>query len=137
MPRRKRQRRLLAPPSIKGFSVFGSKKRTEQVVLYFEEYESIKLLDFDGLTQEEAAVHMDVSRPTLTRVYEAARNKVAKAMVEGRDLLIRGGNFHFDENWFCCNSCKAKFNLLPGNEKKCPVCSSTDYITLNEFYAES
>ncbi len=136
MPRKKRQRRLLAPPSIKGFSVFGSKKRTEQIVLFFEEYESIKLLDFDGLTQEEAAVHMNVSRPTLTRVYEAARNKVAKAMVEGRDLLIRGGNFEFDDNWYCCNSCKAKFNLIPENDKACPVCSSDDFITLNEFYAE-
>ena len=137
MPRKKRQRRLLAPPSIKGFSVFGSKKRSSQVVLFFEEYESIKLLDYDGLTQEEAAVHMDVSRPTLTRIYEAARNKVAQAMVEGRDLLVRGGNFHFDENWFYCNSCKAKFNLIAGNEKKCPVCSSEDFNSLNDFYADS
>ncbi|MGQ8335422.1 DUF134 domain-containing protein [Sunxiuqinia sp. A32] len=136
MPRRKRQRRLLAPPSIKGFSVFGPKKRVEEVILHFEEYEVIKLLDYDNLTQEEAAVYMDVSRPTLTRIYEAARNKVAKAMVEGRDLLIRGGNFQFDENWFCCNSCKAKFNILKGGEEKCPVCSSDDFISLNEFYSD-
>ena len=137
MPRKKRQRRLLAPPSIKGFSVFGSRKRSEQVILYFEEYESIKLLDFDGLTQEEAAVHMEVSRPTLTRVYEAARIKVAKAMVEGRDLLIRGGNFLFDDTWHYCKSCKAKFNLMPESDKKCPVCSSTNFVSLNKFYAES
>jgi len=135
MPRKKRDRRLLAPPAIKGLSVFGPRNRSEQIILYFEEYESIKLLDYDNLTQEEAAVCMDVSRPTLTRIYESARNKVARSMVEGKDLIVRGGNFHFDESWFYCKSCQAKFNLLPDSEKKCPVCSLEEVITLNEFYA--
>lgn len=134
MPRRKRYRRLLAPPSIKGLSVYGPKNRSEQVILYFEEYEAIKLLDYDNLTQEEAAVCMDISRPTLTRIYESARNKVARSMVEGKDLVIRGGNFQFDENWYHCNSCQAKFNLIADTEKKCPVCNSSDIISLNNFY---
>lgn len=133
MPRKKRQRRLLAPPSVKGFSVFGPKNRAEQVVLFFEEYEAIKLLDYDNLTQEEAAVCMEVSRPTLTRIYEAARNKVARSMVEGKDLLIRGGNFQFDENWYRCNDCSAKFNMADKGEN-CPVCHSTKTISLNEYY---
>lgn len=107
------------------------------MVLHFEEYEVIKLLDYDNLTQEEAAVYMDVSRPTLTRIYEVARNKVAKAMVEGRDLLIRGGNFHFDENWYRCNSCEAKFNVVEKGGTNCPVCSSNDTISLNDYYSES
>lgn len=136
MPRRKRDRRLLAPPSIKGLSVYGPRNRSEQIVLYFEEYETIKLLDYDNLTQEEAAICMEVSRPTLTRIYEAARNKVARSMVEGKDLIIRGGNFQFDDNWFYCKSCQAKFNVLPGGQKECPVCSSKEIISLNEFYAE-
>jgi predicted DNA-binding protein (UPF0251 family) len=135
MPRKKRQRRLLAPPSVKGFSVFGPKNRAEQVVLFFEEYEAIKLLDYDNLTQEEAAVCMEVSRPTLTRIYEAARNKVARSMVEGKDLLIRGGNFQFDENWFRCNTCSAKFNMAKEHEN-CPVCHSKEIISLNEYYKE-
>ncbi|WP_321289938.1 DUF134 domain-containing protein [uncultured Sunxiuqinia sp.] len=136
MPRKKRQRRLLAPPSVKGFSVFGPKNRAQQVVLFFEEYEAIKLLDYDNLTQEEAAVCMEVSRPTLTRIYESARNKVAQAMVEGKDLIIRGGNFQFDENWYCCNSCKAKFNMAKTGED-CPVCNSTEIESLNDFYKKS
>ena len=136
MPRKKRQRRLLAPPAVKGFSVFGPKNRAEQTVLFFEEYEAIKLLDYDSLTQEEAAVCMEVSRPTLTRIYESARNKVAQAMVEGKDLLIRGGNFQFDENWFRCNSCKAKFNNAHHGEN-CPVCSSNEIVSLNKFYQEA
>ncbi|WP_159517445.1 DUF134 domain-containing protein [Sunxiuqinia indica] len=136
MPRKKRQRRLLAPPSVKGFSVFGPKNRAQQVVLFFEEYEAIKLLDYDNLTQEEAAVCMDVSRPTLTRIYESARNKVAQAMVEGKDLIIRGGNFQFDENWYCCKSCKAKFNMAKAGEN-CPVCNSNEIESLNDFYKKS
>lgn len=135
MPRKKRDRRLLAPPAIKGLSVFGPKNRSEQIFLYFEEYESIKLLDYENMTQEEAAVCMDVSRPTLTRIYESARNKVAQSMAEGKDLIIRGGNFQFDDNWFYCQDCQAKFNLMEGHDNCCPVCSSTKIITLNDFYA--
>ncbi len=136
MPRKKRDRRLLAPPAIKGLSVYGPKNRSEQVCLYFEEYEAIKLLDYENMTQEEAAVCMDVSRPTLTRIYESARNKVAQSMVEGKDLLIRGGNFHFDENWLYCNNCQAKFNRLVETERTCPVCNSLEIVSLNEHYRE-
>jgi len=136
MPRKKRDRRLLAPPAIKGLSVYGPKNRSEQVVLYFEEYEAIKLLDYENMTQEEAAVCMDVSRPTLTRIYESARNKVAQSMVEGKDLIIRGGNFQFDDNWFYCNNCQAKFNRLVETDKTCPVCNSLEIITLNDYYSE-
>ncbi|MFV0377311.1 MAG: DUF134 domain-containing protein [Mangrovibacterium sp.] len=135
MPRKKRDRRLLAPPAIKGLTVYGPKNRSEQVILYFEEYETIKLLDYENMTQEEAAVCMEVSRPTLTRIYESARNKVAQSMVEGKDLIIRGGKFLFDENWFFCNNCQAKFNRIIESEKTCPVCNSLEIITLNEFYA--
>lgn len=136
MPRKKRDRRMLAPPAIKGLSVYGPKNRSEQVVLYFEEYEAIKLLDYENMTQEEAAVCMDVSRPTLTRIYESARNKVAQSMVEGKDLIIRGGNFQFDDNWFYCKNCQAKFNRLIETEKTCPVCNSLEIITLNDYYSE-
>jgi predicted DNA-binding protein (UPF0251 family) len=123
----------MAPPSVKGFSVLGPKNRAKQVFLFFEEYETIRLLDYDNLTQEEAAVCMEVSRPTLTRIYEAARNKVAKAMVEGQDLLIKGGNFEFDKSWYHCPSCKAKFNMA-SKKDQCPVCNSKELVSLNEYY---
>ena len=136
MPRKKRDRRLLAPPAIKGLSVYGPRNRSEQIMLFFEEYESIKLLDYDNLTQEEAAVCMNVSRPTLTRIYESARNKVARSMVEGKDLMIKGGNFQFDENWLYCNTCQSRFNVFEHAERVCPVCSSKEVISLNDYYAK-
>jgi len=137
MPRRKRNRRIQFPPVIKGMSVYGVRgRKSNEVVLRLEEYEAIRLLDYQNLNQEQAAVHMDVSRPTLTRIYEEARNKVATAFVEGRDIIFRGGDIYFDENWFKCNACQASFNDYNEKNLSCPVCSSYDVITLNEFYAK-
>ncbi len=136
MPRRKRNRRIQAPPVIKGMSVYGVRgRKSNEVILRLEEYETIRLLDYQNLTQEEAAIHMNVSRPTLTRIYEEARNKVATAFVEGRDILFRGGDIYFDENWFKCNACMASFNNYQDEKPDCPVCGSADVATLNEYYS--
>ncbi len=135
MPRRKRNRRIQVPPVIKGMSVYGVRgRKSNEVILHLEEYEAIRLLDYQNLTQEEAAVFMDVSRPTLTRIYEEARNKVATAFVEGRDLIFRGGDIYFDKNWFKCNSCKASFSNYSEENVNCAVCGSNDLISLNEYY---
>ncbi len=137
MPRRKRNRRIQVPPVIKGMSVYGVRgRKSNEVVLRLEEYEAIRLLDYQNLTQEQAAVHMDVSRPTLTRIYEEARNKVATAFVEGRDIIFRGGDIYFDESWHKCQNCQASFNNYDEGKIECPVCSSEKVITLNEFYAK-
>ena len=138
MPRRKRNRRIQVPPVIKGMSVFGVRgRKSNEVILRIEEYEAIRLLDYQNLTQEEAAVFMDVSRPTLTRIYEEARNKVATAFVEGRDILFRGGDIYFDKNWFKCNDCQASFNQHDDTKPECPVCSSSDVMSLNDYYTKS
>lgn len=136
MPRKKRGRKILVPPIVKGMSVFGVKgKKAQEISLLIEEYEVIRLLDYRGMTQEKAAVLMEVSRPTLTRIYEDARRKVAKAFVEGCDILIRGGNFFFDNNWHKCYSCKANFSsYVSGNEIICPICNSSDIKKLNEHF---
>lgn len=137
MPRKKRFRRIQVPPVIKGMSVYGVRgRKSNEVILHLEEYEAIRLLDYQNLTQEEAAVFMDVSRPTLTRIYEEARNKVATAFVEGRDLLFRGGDVYFDKNWYKCNSCQASFSDFSENVTHCPVCNSDKVISLNEFYSK-
>ncbi len=137
MPRRKRNRRIQVPPVIKGMSVFGVRgRKSNEVILLLEEYEAIRLLDYQNLTQEEAAVYMDVSRPTLTRIYEEARKKVATSFVEGRDLIFRGGDIYFDKNWYKCNDCKASFSDYSVEVNNCPVCSSEDVMSLNDYFAE-
>ncbi len=136
MPRKKKNRRIQVPPVIKGMSVYGVRgRKSNEVILHLEEYEAIRLLDYQNLTQEQAAVYMDVSRPTLTRIYEEARNKVATAFVEGRDLVFRGGDIYFEKNWFKCNSCQASFSDYSKENVACPVCSSSDLISLNDYYS--
>jgi predicted DNA-binding protein (UPF0251 family) len=136
MSRRKLQRKIITPPTIKGFSVFGpNRKKNEKTRLFIEEYEVIRLLDFENLTQEEAAIHMEVSRPTLTRIYENARKKVAKSLVEGIDMVISGGEYIFDESWFRCETCKANFDIPENSDRCCPICKTTEIVTLNEYYS--
>jgi predicted DNA-binding protein (UPF0251 family) len=63
----------------------------EEVVLALDELEALRLADFDGLYQEQAAEQMKISRPTFSRVIEQARRKVADALVHGKALRLEGG----------------------------------------------
>ena len=60
----------------------------ETVRIGFDEYEAIRLLDYEHLTQEQCARKMDVSRPTVTRIYDEARQKMADALVNGKKIVI-------------------------------------------------
>jgi predicted DNA-binding protein (UPF0251 family) len=64
-----------------------------QVRLLQEELEALRLADLEGLTQEEAAGRMDISRSTFQRIVTHARRQVALALVEGQALQIEGGTF--------------------------------------------
>ena len=60
--------------------------------LAVDEYEVLRLLDYEGLRQEEAAAQMGVARTTVQSIYAAARRKLAQCLVEGRSLRIAGGD---------------------------------------------
>jgi uncharacterized protein len=135
MPRKKRERKMLMPPMIKGFSVTGVRgRRTNEIFLLLEEYEAIRLLDYRMLNQEEAAVLMQVSRPTLTRIYDEARQKVASAFVEGRDIVIHGGVVSFEEKWYKCNDCRFRFQHEGEEKPDCPDCGSKEIMFLNDLF---
>lgn len=101
MPRPKQCRRVECPPESKGFRPLGRGclRRTDPVVLKIDEYESIRLIDYEGLSQDEAALRMQVSRPTCTRIYESARKAIALAIVECRELQIGEGDVEFYGEW--------------------------------------
>jgi len=116
------------PPHFKGFRPIGLPEENNPVVLNFEEYEAIRLSDFELYGQVEAAQIMDVSRPTYARIYESARRKVAQAFVQGRTIVFEGGKVYFNSEWYSCNSCGCWFNH-PSKElevKNCALCGSID-----------
>ena len=109
-------------PLIEGFKPVGIPMReVESIVLLYEEYEAIRLCDYLGLRQEEAAARMNISRPTLTRVYEKARRTVATAFAEGKAILIEGGDYQTKGEWHRCPRCR-RAAQGPPEEKACPLC---------------
>ena len=64
-------RKVSSPPVIKGFKPYGleaGKQNSGFVNLLYEEYEAIRLSDYDHLNHQKASVMMGVSRPTFTRI---------------------------------------------------------------------
>ncbi|HBG10334.1 MAG: DUF134 domain-containing protein [Limnochordia bacterium] len=110
MPRPRKGRRVCCLPP---HSVFGPLHGPPQgeVVMTVDEYESIRLLDLEGLTQEEAAERMEVARTTVQRIYATARQKVAQALYEGAVLRIEGGDYELysaDQEAYGCGRCRRK-----------------------------
>jgi predicted DNA-binding protein (UPF0251 family) len=87
-------RLVYASPTARFFKPRGTPLcELEVVCLKDEEYEALRLSDYRKLDQEEAAKLMGISRPTFSRVLACARQAVARALVEGCALEIKGGDF--------------------------------------------
>ncbi len=124
MARRKHLRKIIVPPRFKSFKPTGARGKGSVDLLY-EEYEAIKLADYDLLNHNEACELMDVSRATFARIYESARRKIALALVEVKEIKAVYGNVTFDTSWSSCKDCSSKFTL--GTEVGnivCPLCGS-------------
>jgi predicted DNA-binding protein (UPF0251 family) len=137
MPRAKAIRTLQELPIIKGFRPLWMRPNYRSAItLHLEEYEVLRLIDYEGLIHEQAAEKMLVSRPTITRIYEQARKKLATALVEGRSMLIEGGEIQLDGVHYLCEDCQHKFVCsteaqIPTN---CPKCASQRIISLSECF---
>lgn len=80
-----------------------------QVVLTVDEYEVIRLVDLEKLTHGQCAGRMDISRTTVTEIYETAREKIADSIVHGKALLIAGGNYRLCDGSafrYCQRACR-------------------------------
>lgn len=136
MARPQQNRKICNPPRMQGFKPFGIPAKTlASVTLLLDEYEAMRLLDYEGLTQEQAAEKMEVSRPTLTRIYEKARKTIAQAFVEGKMIVIDGGNVLFESTWYRCKRC---FKLIEGleNHVPCKNCPSFNNDELEVIQAK-
>ncbi len=81
-------------PRVTMFKPAGvSARDLEQLPLAVDELETIRLVDLEGLSHEQAASIMGVSRQTVGRVLERGHAKVAEALVAGKAILIGGGQY--------------------------------------------
>jgi len=86
--RPKKQRVIKTEPKIKLFSPRGKPGRSDEVQLTLDEFEAIRLVDFQGLSQQEAANSMGISQQTLSRVIRKARKTLANALILGKIIKI-------------------------------------------------
>lgn len=106
MPRPKRCRKVCSMPRVSEFAPIG--EDADFVVLTVDEFESIRLIDRQGFSQEECAAYMQVARTTAQQIYNSARKKLATALVDGKGLRIAGGDYRLcdGKESFCgCGGC--------------------------------
>ncbi|WKY44288.1 DUF134 domain-containing protein [Eubacteriaceae bacterium ES2] len=94
MPRPVKRRKVCCLPETDLFGPLNSRgSENDVIVMTVEEYETIRLIDHEGLMQEECAQSMNVARTTVQRIYNDARKKIADAIVNGLVIKIEGGNY--------------------------------------------
>jgi predicted DNA-binding protein (UPF0251 family)/DNA-directed RNA polymerase subunit RPC12/RpoP len=136
MAKPKKDRRVQYPPSVVYFKPQGIPMvQLEQETLTVDEYEAIRLVDKDGLDQQQAAGRMGISRATCARIVESAHKKIAEALTEGKAIRIEGGNVVLKQNRFRCLSCGTLWEAELSNETaeeqtvtSCPECQSDRVI---------
>ena len=95
MPRPRKERRVCGLPGSCEFLPSDGQSSAGPVVISLDEYETIRLIDREGFSQEMCSESMQVARTTVQQIYSCARRKLADAIVEGRAILVGGGNYSF------------------------------------------
>ena len=132
MSRPKNNRIVYEPPSYTEFKPAGvSVKSLEEIQLNLDEFEAIRLADMLGMSHEEAANEMGVSRSTFSRLIVKSRKKIANFFFQGKLLTVAGGNIHFRKNIIKCSSCGHMFKIDIGTVMSaCPECGSKNLLSL-------
>ncbi len=108
MPRPIKRKLVCALPEYNLYAPVNSTSSPGVVIMSIEEFEAIRLIDFESLDQEHCAERMEVGRSTVQRLYNEARRKIAESLVLGKTLKIEGG---------CYSVCSGDFEV-----KKCGHC---------------
>ncbi len=89
MPRPCKRRRIHGRPNSSYFKPAGIRKiDLEEIVLTLSEFESIRLIDFEKISQKEAGRKMEISQPTLSRILSSGRKKIADAIINGKAINV-------------------------------------------------
>jgi len=91
MPRPRLPRKIDFSPNVTYFKPRGVPLRElDEVVIYHDELEALRLYKFEGLNQIESAQKMRISQPTFTRIVNSAYKKIANALIKGKAIKIHG-----------------------------------------------
>ncbi|HHX30614.1 MAG TPA: DUF134 domain-containing protein [Clostridiaceae bacterium] len=94
MARPMKWRRVCQLPENSRFGPLGAGAGSrERIIMTVDEYESIRLIDWEGYTQEECAAQMGIARTTVQSMYAKARRKIADSIIHGKVLIIEGGEY--------------------------------------------
>ena len=91
--RPKKYRIVRLDPKISQFSPRGKPGRPDEIDLSMDQFEAIRLSDFMGLPQKEAARSMHISQQTFSRILKKARKDLANALINGDTIKIQGGRY--------------------------------------------
>ncbi len=106
MPRPCKRRRVCALPRESRFAPRGAEGRMlPSVLMTVEEYECVRLIDHEGLTQEQCAARMAVARTTVQAIYASARAKLARFLFTESELLVGGGEYVLCDGAARCGGC--------------------------------
>lgn len=111
MPRPKKCRRVCRLPQTDLFFPRDYQNNQEPIVISIDEFETIRLIDYENLSQEECGKVMQIARTTVQLIYGHARTKISKALVEARPLKIEGGDYtlcHENDEKCHCRKCYKK-----------------------------
>lgn len=98
MPRPMKWRKVCCLPEQNQFGPLGSTgESSNRVTMTVDEYETIRLIDLENHTQEQCASQMGVARTTVQGIYNDARQKLADALINGKVLIIKGGEYQLCE----------------------------------------
>lgn len=128
MPRRKRHRFVHREPTVSVYKPAGvPAKDLKEILLTVDEFESVRLADYEGLNQRNACTIMKVSQPTFNRILASARNKIAQGIVEGQVLRIEGGRYVLSDGsgGLQCLDCDYRLDMEKDQRNACPNCGSS------------
>jgi predicted DNA-binding protein (UPF0251 family) len=119
MPRPKYCRKIVELPNTNYYKPSGiPSSELLEIVITLDEFEAIRLADFEGLYQENAADKMNVSRQTFGRIIISAHKKIAEALVFGKAIKIEGGNINLKD---CrCPRCRKHIEQSINSNCGCP-----------------
>jgi predicted DNA-binding protein (UPF0251 family) len=132
MSRPKNNRIVYEPPLFTEFKPAGIPgKSLQQSMLSLDEFEALRLADYIGMSHEEAADEMEISRSTFSRLIEKSRKRIIEFILKGKLLTIDGGNIHFRRNIIQCSDCGHMFKIkIDSPFTGCPECHSRNLLNL-------